>query len=318
MKKCLKTIKYLAVLCLCLGGLFAGCAQNEPQTENENAIAVYYINKEETRITPLDHTLEEEDMEAQVAFAIGALQENPVEQSLRTVLNGYEILSWQASDSLLTLNLSDGYGKIPPTTEVLVRAALVRTFTQIKGIDHVAINVNEVALTDSLGITVGPMTADMFIDNAGNEINANEKVRLKLYFSNETGDRLVAITTQPMVYNSNISLEKLVIEQLIKGPEEGTEDVWPVINPEAKLVSVSVKDGTCYVNLNEAFLTQVYNVSGEVVLYSIINSLVELSNINKVQFFINGENKVIFRETINLENSFERNLDLVYGNEEGS
>ena len=64
------------------------------------------------------------------------------------------------------------------------------------------------------------------------------------------------------------------------------------------MLGVTVKDGTCYVNLDNGFLTQTYNVSAEVQIYSIVNSLVELSNINKVQIAVNGNTDMIFREKI--------------------
>ena len=71
---------------------------------------------------------------------------------------------------------------------------------------------------------------------------------------------------------------------------------------------MTVKDGTCYVNLDNGFLTQTYNVSAEVQIYSIVNSLVELSNINKVQIAVNGNTDMIFREKISLSNVFDRTL----------
>ena len=160
------------------------------------------------------------------------------------------------------------------------------------------------------------MTADLFIDNAGNEINAYEKTRLLLYFTNEDGERLIGVQTKPVVYSSNISMEKLVVERLIAGPDAENEELYPVINPATKVLGVTVKDGTCYVNLDNGFLTQTYNVSAEVQIYSIVNSLVELSNINKVQIAVNGNTDMIFREKISLSNVFDRNLDLVYETEE--
>lgn len=303
-----------AVFLLAAGLLLAGCGEVQEQSE-ESAVSVYYINKAETKITPVSHTLESVDKEEQVAEVLEALKENPVELSLRTTINGYEIKTWEIADTQLILDVSEEYKQIAPTTEVLLRAALVRTLTQIRGIDHVALTVNGEALTDSLGATVGPMTADMFIDNAGNEINAYEKVRLKLYFANETGDRLVECPIS-CVYNSNISMEKLVVERLVAGPPEGNADVYPVINPATKVLSVTVKDGTCYVNFDDGFMTQMYNVNGDVVIYSIVNSLVELSNVNKVQIAVNGETSLIYREAFDFSTVFDRNLDLVYGTEE--
>ncbi len=109
-------------------------------------------------------------------------------------------------------------------------------------------------------------------------------------------------------------MEKLVVEKLIEGPK--SENVYPTINPETKIVSVTVKDGTCYVNLSSDFLTQPYNVTSEVTLYSITNSLVELPNINKVMISVNGETNISYREKVSLNQAFERNLDLLGTEEE--
>lgn len=66
------------------------------------------------------------------------------------------------------------------------------------------------------------------------------------------------------------------------------------------------KDGICYVNLDESFLTVEGNVSTDVSVYSIVNSLVELSTVNKVQILVNGEVPASFSAS-----TFERNLDIV-------
>ena len=79
-----------------------------------------------------------------------------------------------------------------------------------------------------------------------------------------------------------------------------------MINPETKIVNILTKDGICYVNLDSSFLTVVNNVSTEVAVYAIVNSLVELDNINKVQILVNGEVPTTFSNS-----TFERNLDYV-------
>ncbi len=122
--------------------------------------------------------------------------------------------------------------------------------------------------------------------------------------------------TVPWVYNSNISMEKLVVERLVAGPVDTDAGAYPVINPATKVLSVTVKDGTCYVNLDDNFMTQMYNVSADVVVYSIVNSLVELTNVNKVQISINGETDLVYRENFNFSTVFDRNLDLVYETEQ--
>lgn len=184
----------------------------------------------------------------------------------------------------------------------------MRTLTQADGVEFVSMKVRNDPLTDRSGNPIGIMEASMFIDNAGDEINTYEKVRLILYFTDESGMKLVE-ANRSVVYNTNISMEKLVVEQLIKGPNN--EEIYPTINPETKVNSVTVKDGICYVNLNESFLTQMTNVTSEVTIYSITNSLVELSNVNKVQISINGDTEGTYRESIPFSTIFERNLELI-------
>ena len=58
-----------------------------------------------------------------------------------------------------------------------------------------------------------------------------KKTRLLLYFTNESGERLIGVQTKPVVYSSNISMEKLVVERLIAGPDAENEELYPVINP---------------------------------------------------------------------------------------
>jgi len=213
------------------------------------------------------------------------------------------------TEGQLTLSFDETYKQLPVTTEVLIRAAIVRTVTQVEGVYYVSFQIKSEPLTDASGTVLGFMSADLFIDNAGDEINTYERVKLPLYLANETGDGLKKIT-RSVVYNSNISTERLIVEQLILGALEN-EKVYPTINPNTKIISVNVKDGICYVDLDNTFLTQIYNVTSDVTIYSITNSLVELSNVNKVQISINGNINVTYRENTSLSTVFERNLELV-------
>lgn len=303
MKKIIGTI----FLLLCIGILTA-CQSEYADTEG-TAIELYYLNKEETKVLREEYTVEAETVEAQVEELIGALSEPPDNLANKAPISGnVRLLNYRIEESQLSLTFDEYYKELPFTTEVLTRAALVRSFTQLEGIEYVVMQVREETLTDALGVPVGVMSADTFIDNAGEEINAYEEVNLRLYFADESGTRLIE-AIRPYMYNTNISLEKLVLEQLIAGPNN--DELHPTINPDTKVVSATVRDGICYVNLDETFLTQIYNVTAEVTVYSIVNSLIELPNINKVQILINGETDISYRENIYFTTLFERNLDLV-------
>ena len=144
------------------------------------------------------------------------------------------------------------------------------------------------------------------------EIPTYNTGRHYIEFENATVDS----TIFTFIYHPYDEYYDLPVAVKIAGQDAENSDIYPLINPATKVLGVTVKDGTCYVNLDNGFLTQTYNVSAEVQIYSIVNSLVELSNINKVQIAVNGNTDMIFREKISLSNVFDRNLDLVYETEE--
>lgn len=303
-------LKSLAVLLIC-ALMLAGCGDSG-RVDAGRLKKVYYISNAETSVEMHEYEIQATDAQGQLEELIEQLKTMPEKLEYKAPLQmGFELYSCRIEGEKLYLDVSDSYRNLSPTTEILVRAALVRTLSQVSGVKYVAITVKGGQLHDSLGNVVGLMSADQFIDNAGDEINAYERVRLKLYFASEDGTKLIA-TNRTMAYNTNISLEKLVVEQLLSGPGADVADVvYPTINPGTKLVSISVRDGICYVNFDENFLTQIYNVSTDVAIYSVVNSLIELNNVNKVQISINGETNIMYRESVSLTTVFERNLDLV-------
>lgn len=292
------------VLCLC-----TACAGRNAKREGI-AYRIYYVSNDETKIIEREYVSGTTDTEALLGELLAQLASIPEKMEYETPLaTEISVIGHTLDSGLLTLDFDENYRKLYGIREILVRASIVRTMTQLPGVERVAFTVKGEQLTDKTGAAVGIMAADTFIENAGNEINAYEKVNLRLYFANETGDRLVEENRRNVVYNSNISLEKLVVEKLVEGPM--VEDAYPTINPATKIISVTVQDGTCYVNLNDDFLSQPYNVVSDVTIYSITNSLVELPNVNRVQISINGETNLSYRENMSLNTVFERNLDIM-------
>lgn len=302
----MKRIMTILLVLICLVS-FTACG--EEKVDQTRIYSVYYINNGETKVEMHEHYMEAEELEDQVTELLNALATTPAKLEYKAPLGmGFQVQNVEIKMGKVLLDVTENYYDMSVTTEVLVRAAIVRTLTQLSQINFVSITVNGNPLVDSLGNIVTTMNRDQFVENDGNAINTYEEVKLKLYFANEAGDRLIA-ANRTKEYNTNISLEKLIVEELIKGPS--VDGLYPTINPSTKVASVTVKDGVCYVNLDETFLTQPYNVSAEVTIYSITNSLVELSNVNKVQISINGDNSGTYREKYSLTTYFERNLDIV-------
>ena len=289
--------------------IFCGCGRQR-EDDRRQTYKVYYVNNDETAVFSREYKTGTTDTIALIDELLEQMSIIPERFEYKAPLSGnFSLLESTLTEGQLTLSFDEAYKEQPVTTEVLVRAAIVRTLAQIGEIQYVSFQIRSEPLTDASGTVLGVMSADMFIDNAGDEINTYEKVKLTLYLANETGDGLKTVS-RSVIYNSNISTERLIVEQLITGALEG-EKAFPTINPNTKIVSVNVKDGICYVDLDNTFLTQIYNVTSDVTIYSITNSLVELTNVNKVQISINGDTNVTYRENTSLATVFERNLELV-------
>ena len=301
--------KYGIWLCIMFMLVLTACGKEQKATD-ETVYQIYEVNKEETKVASREITTTETDTEKLLGVLIEELEKTPEDTENRAAITeSIQLQSSTVADESANLNFGGGYYAQSLTGEILTRAAIVRTLTQIPDVNYVSFLVDGSALLNNQGAPVGVMTADQFIDNSGNEINTEEKVTLVLYFANENGDKLKTVTRE-VVYSSNISLDKLVMEQLITGVQDG-EEAYPTINPATKVVSVTVSDGTCYVNLDKEFLTQIYKVDANVTIYSIVNSLVELSDVNRVQISINGETDLSYKESVPLATVFERNLELV-------
>lgn len=299
------------VVMLLLLGTLTGC---EEEKSEGTAVMMSYIGAQSNKVVEKEAYLLGESVEAQLEEVLTLLATAPQKLEYQVPLSqGITVLTTNITNNSLVLNLSKEYKQLSTLMEILTRASLVKSITQIEGIHSVTIHIDGEPLRDSLDKTIGAMTADMFIDNAGEEISTYEKVTIRLYFANETGDGLVAVD-RSKGYNTNISLDKFVVEELLKGPETTTQGVYPTINPGTKLIGTLVKDNTCYVNFDSTFLTQIYEVDADVAIYSIVNSLCELSGIDRVQISVDGNTDVMFREVIPLTTVFNRDLNYIQSN----
>lgn len=288
----------------------SACGRKEQ--ENSYQYHIYYVNQERTRIVSEEYvTGTSSEQKEELLQELLAQLKDTAEKPEYVAPLSETFQKYTLNEKQMNLDFGAAYISQEPIEEVLRRAAVVRTLTQINGIDTITFSVQGDALLDAVGIPVGAMTADAFIDNAGTEINAYVEAAFRLYFANEAGNALTEISRN-VVYNGNISMEQQVVEELIKGPGKDKDaGHYPVIHPAVKIISVTVKDRVCYVNLSEEFLTPVYDVTSQVALYSIVNSLVELPGVNKVQISVEGDTNVIYRDGISLTTVFERNLDII-------
>lgn len=303
-----KKIRLLALVLILLMTGLTGC---EKRQEEVSEYSIYYVNKDKTKTVAVGYEPQAEDTRGMIRELLEQLFQETDDPDYRKAIPGdVELEAWKLENAQLYLYFNSAYGEMDNVAEVLCRAAIVRTLIQVKGVDCISFYMGDAPLMDKDGNLIGLMTADSFIENPGEQINTIQTANITLYFSNQEGTGLVQ-EVQEVHYSSNISLEKLVMEQLLKGPEG--KEARSALPDGTKLVSVSVLDGVGFVNLNEKFLNQNYEIAEPVVIYSIVNSLAELPNVNKVQISVNGDSSLVYREKFELSVMYERNLDYMDG-----
>lgn len=304
MKKKKRLIIFLFAFLLIL---LTACGKRTDVAEDEEFI--YCLNESGTGLIKVKFELPEGDVAEQAEAVLDELAK-PAEdiEYVQVLPEAVKVNRFEVKNVVADVDLNEAYLEIPAVQEKLVRAALVRSLLQISGIQGVWLTVDGVPLKEADGTDVGMLNGDDFVENTGSSVSSYQKETLTLYFANETGDKLVEQNVS-VRYSSNVPQEKIVVEKLMYGPKDNS--VYPTLNPAATLLSVTVKDGVCYVNFDSEFLNSTNNVKPEVAIYSLVNSLLENTSAGSVQIMVNGVTDVQYKDTIDLSQPFRQNLELV-------
>lgn len=285
----------------------AGCSGNKTDNDSrESDYYIYYLDSRTSALVSESYKPSGTGREEMAKEFIDMLQKEPENMVYRKALpDNVKIIEYYFSeDDRITINFDSSYENLKGIPEVLVRAVFVKTLSQIPGVEYVTFNINGQPLTDSNGELIVLMTDEDFIETTGAKTN----YKLTLYFANEDGSKLKETSTG-IVYSGTGTIEEMVISQLINGPTE--IGMRATIPDGTTLLNLTVKEGICQVDFNEKLLEAVPEVAPEVTVYSIVNSLTEIPNINKVQFLINGAVVETFRDVLPFGGPFERNLDII-------
>lgn len=296
---------FTVIFCFCI--LLGGCGQGTMPDGNKTYM--YYVNADGTGLVQEIYKLPDGNAGEQIDAILMEFKQETDSIEYQSAYPEYvNVKDWQLIESDLEIDFSGSYKRMDATTELLLRAATVHTLEQVNGVDYIKFTVEGKELINSEGEEVGYMNRDSFVENTGSSLHSYQEGSLNLFFANKSGDKL----TEEVVnvrYNSNMSVEKLITEQLIKGPS--VEGAYPTLPPDTKVLGVSVRDGICYVNFDEGFLNKDYKISPEVRIYSVVNSIVAGGETGQVQILVNGETDVTYQGDVRLEKPLSRNLEIV-------
>lgn len=239
--------------------------------------------------------------------ALEALIKGPDSYELRKAIpEGTKILSIKKEGTTAVVDFSKEYDKATGQDEETERVSIVNTLTNISGVDKVRIMVEGKDITASNGKPFGDL-AKVSLDSSGRLLKGGEKM-ITLYFSDQQAEALIAEQRNVQV-GSGEKLEQIIFEELKKGSETG--GLVAVIPRGTELLSVETENAICYLNLSREFVDYSLGSAGEVMtLFSIVNSLTELPNVDKVQFLIEGRISEVYIHSA-LDTPYERNTSLI-------
>lgn len=289
-------------------GILSSCGSEQTDSGGD-VYQIYYLNEDATELVSELYSTNETDTNALVEEILGQLYTGPKDNdSYMSKPESVDILKYGIADNMINIYFDATYNEMDNHTELLCRAALVLTITQITDIDYVSIFVDDQPLMDSNNNPIGSMQSSDFIDIYGSSLDRNKTITTVLYYANEEGDKLIPYTYTGS-YDNNESIEKFIIEKLMEDPEK--ENIYSTIPDGVELISVTTIDGICYVNFDESFLVESLNIEDNVAIYSIVDSLCENDYISRVQISVNGKVDELYHESIPLNTLFVRNLDII-------
>ncbi|MBQ7901639.1 MAG: GerMN domain-containing protein [Clostridia bacterium] len=306
------------VLCIVMILVIAVCAcgcDGKPAVSDGKLtkdVNLYFSNADYNNIRSEKRTVAytEDDVFAQLV--VQELLEGPSDVTSKAVIpSGTRLLDFKTDGVIARLNFSSEYlnfeGDNSKSAELLARYSIVKTLCELPGIDKVDICVEGEALLNSSGNPLGPIGENDIVFDENSTENVTHKY-VTLYFSDEMGEKLVPVRRRaPLVDNS---MEKTIITELIKGPD--SDRYYGTLPSDTKLLTVETKEKICFVNFSKEFVDKFSGGSTEATLaiYSVVNSLTELGDIQKVQFLVNGE-KVEWFGDYAFSEPFERDEDII-------
>lgn len=309
-----KTLCFILSVVIILS--MCSCSRNSVNTDGKmtKEVKLYFSNAEYNDINAEKRVVAYENEKQLPEAVLNELIKGPSNVDAKAVIpSGTRVLDVTLDGVIAKIDFSREYfdfdGEYSTRAELLARYSIVKTLCSVRGIDKVLICVEGNQLLSASGNAIGPIGEnDMVLSQSLNE-NVTEKY-VTLYFADDMGEKLVALRRRvPLVDNS---IAKTVVAELVAGPNSDEDNVYKTIPNGTKVLSVETKEGICFVNFSGEFVSKFDGGSSAatMAIYSVVNSLTELPDIDKVQFLVDSAKIDTFGDYF-LSDPFERDETII-------
>lgn len=274
----------VCVFLLSLSVLLCGCGTTGSQ--QQTAARLYYVLLAEDQPGPAIDGEEVYVSDLTVDALMAALLSGPADGSTyrQTFPNGTALQSWELADGRLALDLSESFGRLSGVDLIEAEYCIVMTVAQLDGIDDVVITVNGQELPGSSNRAL--KTSDLILRG---ETADPVAVSAQLYFPLQDGGLGIEERTFEADTERETDQANAILQQLVAGPT--ASDLQPCLNSAAQLEVESIQQGNCTVELDRAAIEGIIAQGDDMerAIYSIVDSLAELSGVDTVSFTFQGE-----------------------------
>lgn len=211
------------------------------------------------------------------------------------MVDSYSYMIGEDNSLQLELTLKDGgYEK---ESRLLLMAAAAKTLFQIDDIEMI-----DLAVKDSSGEVQEQQQCmpDTFYFYDASLPGLTEK-NVSMYQPNSSKTALT-----PVIVKENespqVSDQELIVRELVN---------LGVLPKNTKVNQVSVYDNICYLDLSGEFLYDIGNSSPELVVYSLVNSVVKQTGVSAVQILVDGKIETTYRNAVDISQPVLFNTELV-------
>ncbi|MCD7749126.1 MAG: GerMN domain-containing protein [Oscillospiraceae bacterium] len=193
--------------------------------------------------------------------------------------DGVTIEGWSQEKAVVTLTFSESFLALTDMEQTVTAFCAALTLCALDDVESVTVAAG--------GQTVfsGLMPEDALLRDTDTDPYVRQ---LRLYFADADGRYLIS-EYHSLTLDEDTSPERYVIEELLRGPNNG--ELQQAIPEGTELISCETTDGVCAVNLSEEFyVNRPDTAAGErLAVYSIVNSLTSLSQVDSVVILVEGE-----------------------------
>ncbi len=303
-----------------IAGIIAAviCAVIIANTNSAEKISVdlYFINRDGTGIVAEPRKVRYRNDDDLIRTTLEKLRKGPSSSKLGTIMPKNTQITSISLDGggFLTVNFSGNFISEDKARNVLSVYAVVKSLCSTAHVSSVKVLCEGAPVKDRDNKPLEYISASDI--NLETEEYRSELKEVALYFADNDKKHLVR-EVRTIKITDQQPIEQYLINELIKGTTN--KELESLLSDKTVLVSADVEDNVCYLNFKASFLNDNRGTDKheQLVIYSIVNSLMELNTINSVQFYMDGKRVEKFG-SVDIKDYIGRNEAIIAKDKKGA